>query len=131
MAALSEGLGKGEGCHALQPKGIYRSRRIVPASCAAITPPSPPNADITSFLSDGIRTFGLASKSLTLNKHCKLQCHTDQTINLDPRIFIHPEIPDHTKHCNDLPNISVHDFLHTAEQLKHLIATVNNAFVLD
>lgn len=73
VAALSEGLGKGEGCHAWKPKGIYRSRRIVPASCAAITPPSPTNADITSFLSDGIQTFALASKSLTLIKHCKFQ----------------------------------------------------------
>lgn len=43
-----------------EPKGIYRSRLIVLASCAAITLPNPPNADITSFLSDGIQTFGLS-----------------------------------------------------------------------
>lgn len=73
MSALPEGLGGAEGFDAWQPKEIYRSRRIVPASCAAITPPNPPNADITSFLSDGIQTVGLASKSLTLTKHCKLQ----------------------------------------------------------
>lgn len=126
VAALSAGLCKGEGCDAWQPEEIYRSRRIVPASCAAITPPNPPNADITSYLSDGIQTFGLASKRLTLTKHCKLQWHTDQTIeNTD--IFIHQEIPDHTKHWSDLPNTLGHAFVYSIKQLKHLIEAIYNA----
>lgn len=63
-----EGLGGAEGFDAWQPKEIYRSRPIVPASCAAITPPNPTNADITGFLSDGIRTVGPGLRELNPNQ---------------------------------------------------------------
>lgn len=51
--------------------------------------------------------------------------HTSNHINTD--VFIHQEIPDHTKHRSDLPNTSGHGFLYATEQLQHLIEAVYNA----
>lgn len=80
LLALPEGLGGDEG-FAWQPNEIYRSRHIVAASCEAT---NPPNADITSFLNDGIQTVEQGSESLT--KHFK-----DEVIQMLIYLYIkHP-----------------------------------------
>lgn len=113
-------------------QGKFIDPDTVPPSCAVLTPPSPLNPDISEWQE---AKFELASKTLPLTKHFKLHWHRDQILLILAHIFIYTHIyicvyvfiHQAIRAFGDLPNASGHDYLYTAEQLKHIIAVLYNA----